>query len=235
MTSLAVIFILLLVLLIAHYSRQIAVLKEQIQRVQSVKDELKSELEKKGYKAEDDPRDVLAIVYHAQSEKLQFDVDKADMKEAGQTFLRDFIPRLVDVIGEKKFLTNVESILIEGHTDSDGDDEHNLKLSQDRSFAVLKFGLNGCGLNPRNREHFLYLTSISGRGKRGLLPLGARPGFENKTRSRRVEFVIRLKSFEQHADARSLLNEESKSGEGAKVVPGSARPMPAPAGRAPLL
>jgi len=235
MTSLAVIFILLLVLLIAHYSRQIAVLKEQIQRVQSVKEELKAELARKGYKPEDDPRDVLAIVYHAQSERLQFDVDKADIKESGQAFLKGFIPTLLDVLGEKNFLSNVESILIEGHTDSDGDDEHNLKLSQDRSFAVLKFGLNGCGLNPRRHEHFLYLTSISGRGERGLLPLGAKPGFEDKTRSRRVEFVIRLKSFEQHSDVRKLLNEESRSGDGAKVLPAPTRATPAPAGGAPVL
>ena len=233
MTSLAVIFIMLLVLYIAHYQHRLAALKQVLKTVvnitpreieilrrlpelefgilrgQTIKKELKEALSKLRYKPEDDPRDVLAIVYHAQSENLQFDVDRSDLKDKGKQFLREFIPSLVEVLERPKFYGHVAAVVVEGHTDSDGDDEHNLQLSQQRSFAVLQFGLNDCSLKPREREHFLQLTSITGRGERGLLPPGAKAGSEQKDRSRRVEFIIRIKSFEQDDDllrVKSLLS-----------------------------
>ena len=49
----------------------------------------------------------------------------------------------------------------------------------------------------KQRDCLLNLASINGRGERDLIPIGARPGKENKSQSRRVEFKIRVKSYEQ--------------------------------------
>ena len=217
MTSLAVIFIMLLIFFIkkeyAEAARAEAVSK-QLDTVllssQTLKDELKRRLAKEGYPAEDDPKDSLAIVYHASAENLKFDVNKDVLKPAGEEYLDEFIPVLVSVVTDKKIFPALRSVLIEGHTDSDGNDEHNLQLSQERAFAVLKYALNSCDLNYTEYERFLDLTSISGRGKRDLLPPGSDDGEENKARSRRVEFKIRVRSFEEKDEEFSALRAKLK-------------------------
>ena len=63
--------------------------------------------------------------------------------------------------------------------------------------SVLKYGLNNTKLTNSQRECLLDLSSINGRGERDLIPIGSKPGRENKSLSRRVEFKIRVKSYEQ--------------------------------------
>ncbi len=62
---------------------------------------------------------------------LLFDVDKAALKPASKQNLTDLA-----VILNKYDDTN---ILIEGHADSDGTEEHNLELSQNRAQSVANF------------------------------------------------------------------------------------------------
>lgn len=204
MTSLAVIFILLLIFFIrkeyteaARAEKAIKQLNEALLSTRTMKDELKRRLAEKGYPAEDDPHDSLAVVYHAGSDNLQFDVNKDLLKPRGKGYLNEFIPALVSVVCDDDIFPSLRSILVEGHTDSDGNDEYNLRLSQLRAFAVLKHSLDYCGLSSRERERFLYLTSINGRGERDLLPPGRDAGGEDKDASRRVEFKIRVRSFEE--------------------------------------
>ncbi len=220
MTSLAVIFIMLLIFFIkkeyAEAARAEAVSKQldiALLSSRTLKEELKRRLAKAGYPAEDDPKDSLAIVYHASADSLQFDVDQTDLKWDGEAYLDKFIPVLVSVVTDDQIFPALRSILIEGHTDSDGDDEHNLRLSQGRAFSVLKYALNSCNLRPFQRERFLELTSINGRGERDLLPITSSAGSENKTQSRRVEFKIRVRSFEEKnrefSELRSRLKAQS--------------------------
>lgn len=204
MTSLAVLFILLLVVYVgkAHaeansLNKEINKLRNFVQATIDIKKELKNELAKEKLHFEDDSNDALAIVYSVPDSKLQFDLNSAVLETEGKEYLQDIIPSVMRVVASQNMLPNIESILIEGHTDSSGDDEHNLELSQKRAFSVLQYGLNGCGLDTHEREWFLYFTSTSGRGERGLLPKGSKAGFENPAQSRRVEFKIRVKSIEQ--------------------------------------
>jgi outer membrane protein OmpA-like peptidoglycan-associated protein len=60
-----------------------------------------------------------------------FDVDKAVLKPASKTNLNELA-----VILNKYPDTN---ILLEGHTDSDGTEEHNLQLSEMRSNSVANY------------------------------------------------------------------------------------------------
>lgn len=191
MVSLFVIFVLLLV----HYiNRQY---QETRQQTQSVKQVLMLSLNKEHIAATEDPLDPLALLITVRDDTLQFDRDRSTLKPAGKGFLSWFVPRLATVLSSKGFNNDIASIVIEGHTDSDGIDEHNLRLSQDRSYQVLLFALNEANLNTTQRNFFLDKVSANGRGRRVLLPLGSKPGFENKSQSRRVEFKIRIKSFEQ--------------------------------------
>ena len=230
MTSLAVIFILLLVYFVcelakvrADYEKQLKLLSDRMNVITTVKKELKDGLAKKGYVAQDDPNDILGVVYRASADKLKFEVDKDALNEEGKAFLQRFIPTMVNVINSPlsesarrelhehtgtSLSKYTESIIIEGHTDSSGEDKHNLQLSQGRAFAVMRYGIDLLG-NPHQREYFLRLTSINGRGWRGLIAKpgskipewGVKPGTEDMDKSRRVEFKIRVKSVEQNMQA----------------------------------
>lgn len=204
MTSLAVIFILLLVVYLNHSYQ------ETQKSSMKVKDKLIEKFIALGIKAENDPRDPLALIIRLHDDKLQFDHNKAVLKPKGQQYLKGFIPKLTSTICAKDTNKDIESLLIQGFTDSDGNDEHNLELSQDRAFQVSKFTIDKAGLNWQTRECFLNLTSTNGRGKRELLPTGSKPGKENKSASRRVEFKIRVKSFEQKKKIENTLEKSAK-------------------------
>lgn len=191
MTSIAIIFILLLVVYLNHSFQEIH--KGSASR----REKVLKDLTLSSIKAQNDSKDPLAIIFAVNGDELQFDSNKYNIKPRGQKYLRQFTPKLVNSICGPKAVNDIESINIVGYTDSDGNDEHNLELSQGRALEVLKFSLNKTGLNPRKRECLLRLSSTNGRGERNLLPIGSKAGHENKTISRRVEFKIRVKSYEQ--------------------------------------
>lgn len=191
MTSLAIIFILLLVVYLNHSYQE--VYKGSAHRREKVLETLKES----SINAQNDENDPLSIVFSVEDNNLQFDTDKAVIKPNGRKYLNEFIPTLINTVCSAKNINEIQAIQIIGHTDSEGNDEHNLKLSQDRALAVLKYGLNGTKLSTKQRDCLLDLASINGRGERELIPFGSRPGTENKSQSRRVEFKIRVKSYEQ--------------------------------------
>lgn len=201
MTSLAVIFILLLVVYVNKSYAETKQLKDVLEQSKnhalSIKDELRKRLAAVHIPAEDDPEDALGLVYHVRDDTLHFDVDQSVLSQRGTAFLQQFTPRLASVLCTPAILPEVDSVLIEGHTDSDGNDEHNLRLSQDRAYTVWQCMLDRCSLAERQRDSLLKLVSTNGLGERDLLPTGSVPGTEDKPRSRRVEFRIRVKSIEQ--------------------------------------
>jgi flagellar motor protein MotB len=95
----------------------------------------------------------------------------------------------------------LNSILVEGHTDSSAKDPahgviHNLILSQQRSMEVVKSSLDLLH-NEGNGSWkcFLDLVSASGRGSSDLILNENRE--EDPDKSRRVQFKIRVRSFEE--------------------------------------
>lgn len=191
MTSLFVVFVLLLV---AYINRSYV---ETRKGSQTIKEALVDSFKKVKIHAENDPKDPLALLISVRDDNLAFDIARSELKPNGEKFLKEFVPALAKVLTEQKFAPEVQSVVIEGHTDSDGNDENNLQLSQARSYSVLKFAINESGLTSQQRDFILDKISANGRGERDLLPMDSKPGFENKNLSRRVEFKIRVRSFEQ--------------------------------------
>ncbi len=191
MTSLAIIFILLLVIYLNHSYQE--VYKGSADRREKVLEVLKEN----SINAKLDQNDPLSIVFSVEDNNLQFDTDKAIIKPNGQKYLSEFIPNLINTVCSSKNINDIQAIQIIGYTDSEGNEEHNLKLSQDRALSVLKYGLNNTNLSNNQRECLLDLASTNGRGERDLIPTASNPGQENKSLSRRVEFKIRVKSYEQ--------------------------------------
>src|ERR1700678_887138 len=143
MTSLAMIFILLLVVYVnksyAETMQLKHVLDQNKNHTLSIKEQVKRRLSAVHIPAEDDPQDALGLVYRVRDDTLHFDVDKALLSQRGDGFLQQFTPVLAAVLCNPSIFPEVDSVLIEGHTDSDGNDEHNLRLSQDRAYTVWQF------------------------------------------------------------------------------------------------
>lgn len=208
MTSLAVIFILLLVAGLSdakrkeveaeETKRELAKAKEvtkdtRLEILAQLREELKM-MSERGVEVTEDEKDPLGLLVVIPEGLLQFRIDRWDIPPDGQAFLGEFVPRLAR--GACSFRDDLSSIVVEGHADSTGSDEHNLKLSQDRSLEVVRRSLGTLqdSADVELRGCFLDLLSASGRGNREPFLVN---GVENRDRSRRVVFKIRVRSFEQ--------------------------------------
>lgn len=210
MTSLAVIFILLLVV---YLNRTYINTNKQSDNIKS---KIEQALKKQNIpNLKNDPLDPLSLIIRLRDDKLSFNKDQFDIKDEGKKYLQEFIPNLIQVICSNK--DEIESVLVQGFTDSKtGSYEHNLILSQNRAFEVLKYSLNNTNLTKEQKDCFVKLTSTNGKGSTDLLPFDiinqsfAEPGFENENDSRRVEFKIRVKSYEQRKKIKRLNKQKNK-------------------------
>jgi outer membrane protein OmpA-like peptidoglycan-associated protein len=106
-------------------------------------------------------------------EKIQFDLNKATIKPESNELLGE----IVDVFKEN---THIKKVSIEGHTDNQGSDAYNQKLSDQRAKSVLDY-LVGKGIEAKR------LTS---KGFGESKPIGNNETEEGKEENRRVEFII---------------------------------------------
>lgn len=107
--------------------------------------------------------------------KIEFDYDSSALKKSSYTLLKEVGTALVSNAVKDKI------IMINGHTDSDGTQAYNLKLSFDRADSV-KAWLTAAFDLPEDR------LQIRGYGE--LLPLKPNTSPDNKQINRRVEFEI---------------------------------------------
>ncbi|MGI9542073.1 MAG: OmpA family protein [Cyclobacteriaceae bacterium] len=104
---------------------------------------------------------------------ILFDVNQATIKPQSAGVIKKMVEVLED---------NPEwNFIIEGHTDSDGEDTYNLELSQKRAEAVRQ-ALTEKGVSNERLEAI-------GRGE--TVPLNGNATAEEKANNRRVEFVLK--------------------------------------------
>src|SRR5262249_35587611 len=135
MTSLAIIFVLLLVASLNNMQQKSKV------TVTNILLKLQEDLQQyvaRGVEVRTDPKDPLGLLVLVPEGLLQFPLNRATIPEQGVEFLGEFSPKLASIACSAQFRDEISSIVIEGHTDSSGDEERtNLPLSQRRSMAVL--------------------------------------------------------------------------------------------------
>ncbi len=195
MTSLAVIFILLLV----------SMLNNTQQRGKNTKNEILADLRPKldsfakpdtneRIGVEPDNNDPLALLVVVPQGFLNFGTDDYSISPKGKAFLEQFVPKLASTVCSDQYRNEIGSIVVEGHADPRGSDEHNIVLSQNRASSVVIQCLALLNL-PKEKECFAALLSASGRGKGETE--GKQLSEEEMARIRRVQFKIRVRSLEE--------------------------------------
>ena len=107
-------------------------------------------------------------------ERVEFAVNKAIINKKSYAIL----DAVLAILLEREDLKGVE---VQGHTDSDGDDDKNLRLSQARAEAVVAY-LTERGIDA---------SRLSPKGYGETAPIAANDSKANKQLNRRVQFVIK--------------------------------------------
>lgn len=133
-----------------------------------------------------------------------FAKNSAVLKESSkQELKRVFIQYIGALTTNKSIFKQLESIVIEGHTDSDGGYLLNLNLSQKRAFEVMNYLLS---LDFTKKSNIKPLLVASGRSY--LDPILKANGKENKQASRRIEIKFRLKNDDAMNEIEKILDYE---------------------------
>lgn len=197
MAGLMFIFILLISAMMLQIQEQADRDEEVTKEYNRIKTQLYIDLEKE---FKDDLRIWNAVIDSAkltirfQEPSTLFDYNKAELKIKFINILDDFFPRYMAIINSNEYKDNIEEIRIEGHTDSSGSYETNMKLSQDRTRAVLSHCLSLIS----DGTTFNWTTyRITANGLSFSHTIKNEDGTENADLSRRVEFRIRTNAEKQ--------------------------------------
>jgi outer membrane protein OmpA-like peptidoglycan-associated protein len=207
MTSLAVIFILLLVAMLNNQRQQAAGTKSLVlSRLQLALEKFREQ----GVIVKSDPKDPLVLLVIVPEDLLKFERGKSDIPAPGFAFLETFAPKFVSTACSTEIREGISSIVVEGHASTEGRESDNLSLSQRRSMSVVQQSLTvlDASNGPDGEDHRCFVSLISATGRGSAEPVYVN-GQEDRPHSRRVVFKIRIKSLEERKEivAQTGLNE----------------------------
>ncbi len=108
------------------------------------------------------------------NEKIQFEFDSAKILPVSH----DLLNEVAQVIKDNPRIKKIE---IQGHASSEGSDAHNLKLSDQRAKAVMKYLTTKGGVNK---------DTLTAKGYGETQPIASNDTEEGREKNRRVEFMI---------------------------------------------
>ena len=132
-----------------------------------------------------------------------FETGRAEIRQEGKDLLDRFIPVYLDVLLRDEYADYLGEIIIEGHTDSSGSYESNLKLSQDRALLVALYCLRMQSLTSEQKKQLQKILTAKGRSYADLIYVN---GVEDPEASRRVEFKFSLKDSEMIEEMNRILS-----------------------------
>lgn len=138
------------------------------------------------------------------SSNILFDQASSVLKEDSKKELKNTLKKyLSTLLEDKEIRKNIESITIEGHTNSDGTYLSNLALSQQRAQAVMQFLYDS---NIIDRKLISKYINSSGRSDSDLIL--TKNGAEDKDASRRIEIKFNLKNEDAIKEIQKYLGEK---------------------------
>jgi len=132
-----------------------------------------------------------------------FETGSSEIRQEGKDLLDRFIPVYLDVLLRDQYADYLGEIIIEGHTDSKGSYESNLKLSQNRALQVALYCLKMPTLTSAQKMQLQKILAAKGRSYADLIYVD---GVEDAEASRRVEFKFSLKDSEMIAEMNRILS-----------------------------
>ena len=140
---------------------------------------------------------------------ILFEYNKSVLKSGGKDFLGEFMPRYLKILLSPRYKRYISEIVIEGHTDTDGDYLSNLELSQQRAYSVADYCTrkNSTVLSDTEREELEKILSTV--GKSFSEPVMGTDGKIDAAASRRVEILFRLRDEEMIREMMEILNDTS--------------------------
>ena len=132
-----------------------------------------------------------------------FETGSSEIRQEGKDLLDRFIPVYLDVLLRDQYSDYLGEIIIEGHTDSKGSYESNLKLSQNRALQVALYCLKMPSLTGEQKAQLQKILTAKGRSYADLIYVD---GVEDADASRRVEFKFSLKDSEMIAEMNRILS-----------------------------
>jgi chemotaxis protein MotB len=136
-----------------------------------------------------------------------FESGKYTIKQEGRDLLDRFVPVYLNVLLRDEYADYLGEIIIEGHTDSQGSYETNLKLSQDRALQVALYCLNMPSLSSAQKTRLQQILTAKGRSYSDLIYVD---GKEDADASRRVEFKFSLKDAEMIDEMNRILSQQEQ-------------------------
>lgn len=171
--------------------------KETIYKLTSIKTNVIEKLRLKlGDKIEVDPKSGALRI----SGNILFEQGEFTLIESSKKKLTSILSEYIEVLmNDKEIKENLDKIIIEGHTNSDGDYLQNLELSQKRALSVMKFLL---ALQPDKENELQSYVTANGRSETDLIIQNNK---EDKFASRRIEIKFRLKNDEAISEISRML------------------------------
>ncbi len=220
MTSLMVIFILLLLVFVNNQASANSV------TAQSLMSELRTQLEPAGFKREDiriDPNDPSTILLAVSDAQLTFQPNSFQLQPGGEQFVESRMPKLTETVCAAKYRGVVESVIVEGHSDSapwrgateEESQARNLKLSQERSMEVVEKTLAALSSQPGLRSCLLEKIAATGRGEQDLAATA--------DTSRRALIKVRINATHAAEFAKAIAAEKAAPPAPPIVTPASAK------------
>ena len=142
---------------------------------------------------------------------VMFDYDQSELTDEGKSELANILPIYCKVLLQDDYKKYLAEIIIDGYTDTDGDYDYNLELSQKRSLAVAQYltEIQGNFLSSDEISDLQNYLTVNGHGSAN--PVLDSKGNEDKNASRRVEVKFRLKDDEMISELDQIMNADSAS------------------------
>ncbi len=119
---------------------------------------------------------------------LVFDTGSSEIKPAGKALLTELAVAFEVILNDEEIRDYIDSISVEGHTDSQGSVSYNRELSTERATNVLNWIMYA---NPDLEEN--YGSYFAAAGFSELRPIASNDTTIGMAENRRIEFSIKVK------------------------------------------
>lgn len=205
LTTILLCFMLIFIIMMVIKSLEIKEMKKTLDQIMGVRANLVEQLQETFDETEQGievDEQTGAIIFDTE---ILFAYDKATLKSNSHHFLDEFVPIYLDVLLESGYEDYIAEIIIEGHTDKDGDYLYNLELAQDRAYSVAEYILGDDFPYKHIQDQVEEKLTVNSKSYSHFRTDEA--GEYDAASSRRVEFKFRLKDEEILKKTREMLGD----------------------------